>query len=327
MLPLTSGLGVPMGLTLAANMELSLTGRLALVGIVPLSNGEILVFDALGLRHLDVDTDDEPTAGVTFVNPVGSQGISGDISVDTASLTAGVTTDERYQLTYEGILPRLNNVTRTAGGFVVPYEPIPGRGPMVQPGDLILLRTATELCGTELVVSAVQAPVPPSTQAVLTTQTPIPEECADFPSFLVRARGNQPLLLSSSTEEYLGRLGLGDTYTRTAPYFFHPDDYSGATEGVAVRFTVASRFTDVTPERGNAFVVTTQSQFLPYTLLVDTTIGELSFFTLPGPVVAAKVGDFNYAYIAYPSADGVLQMDLDQVLPTVSNSRGVFPFL
>ncbi len=327
MLPLTAGRGVPMGLTLAVNTELSLTGRLALVGIVPLSTGEILMFDALGLRHLDVDTDDEPTASVTFVNPVGSRGISGDISVDTASLTAGVTTDERYQLTYEGILPRLNNVARTAGAFVVPYEPLPGKGPVVQPGDLILLRTATELCGTDLVVTAVQAPVPPATQAVLTTQTPIPEECADFPNFLVRARGNQPLVLSSSTEEYLGRLGPGDPYTRTAPYFFHPEGYSGATQGVAVRFTVASQFTDVTPERGNIFVVTTQSQFVPYTVLVDTSLGELVFFTLPGPVVEAKVGDFNYAYIAYPSADGVLQMDLDQVLPTVANNRGVFPFL
>jgi hypothetical protein len=330
MLPLTAGLGIPMGLTLGVNTKLRLTGRLALVGIAPLSNGEILVFDALGLRHIDVDTDDEPSAAVTFVNPLGTQGISGDITVDTAALTAGVTTDERYQLTYEGILPRLNNVKRTAeGGFVVPYEPIPGRGPVVQPGDLILLRTETELCGTELVVSAVQAPVPPATQATLTTQTPIPAECAvdAFPNFLVRASGSQPLVVSSSTEEYLGRLGLGGTYTRTAPYFFHPEGYSGATEGVAVRFTLASRFTEVTPERGNIFVVTTQSQFRPYTVLVDTSIGELSFFTLPGSVVESKVGAFDYAYIAYPSADGVLQMNLDEVVPTVPNSQGVFPFL
>ncbi len=328
MLPITAGLGMPMGLSLAVDTQLSGAGRLALVGIVPLSTGEILMFDALGLNHLDVDADVQPTAAVTFVNPVGSRKISGDIFVEPTLLTAGVTTDERYQLTYEGILPRLNNVEKTKeGGFVVPYEPIPGRGPVVQPGDLILLRTATELCGTELVVTAVEAPVPPSTQAVLTTQTPIPEDCAGFPNFLVRARSNQPLVLSSSTEEYLGRLGPGDTYTRTAPFFFHPEDYSGATEGVAVRFTVASRFTEVTPERGNIFVVTTESHFRPYTVLVDTSIGALSFFTLPGPVVATKVGEVNYAYIAYPSADGVLQMDLNEVIPTVSNSRGVFPFL
>jgi hypothetical protein len=327
MLPLTAGLGVPMGLTLATNTELALTGRLALVGIVPLSNGEILVFDALGLRQLDVDTDDAPSAGVTFVNPVGSVGISGDVTVDTAALTAGVTTNERYQLTYQAILPRMSDVKRTGGGFVVPYEPIAGRGPAVQPGDFIILRNATEVCATELVVATVQPPVAPATQAVLTTNTPIPEACANFPNFLVRAGGSQPLVISSSTAEYLARVGPGDTYTGTGPYFFHPDDYSGATEGVAVRFTVASRFTEVTPERGNIFVVTTQSQFLPYTLLVDTSIRELSFFTLPGSVVEAKVGITNYAYIAYPSADGLLQMDLDVVVPTVLNSRGVFPFL
>ncbi|WP_309891352.1 hypothetical protein [Archangium sp.] len=328
MLPITAGLGVPMGLTLASNTELALTGRLALVGIVPLSNGEILVFDALGLRQLDVDTDDVPSATVTFVNPVGSVGIAGDITVDTAALTSGVTTNERYQLTYQGILPRMSN--ETAKGFVVPYAPFPGRGPVVQPGDFIVLRTATEVCATDLVVATVQPPVSPATQAVLTTNTPIPPECADFSiftNFLVRAGGSQPLVISSSTAEYLGRVGPGDPYTATGPYFFHPDNYTGATQGVAVRFTVASRFTEVTPERGNAFLVTTQSQFLPYTLLVDTSIPDLSFFTLPGSVVEAKVGITNYAYIAYPSADGLLQMDLDVVVPTVLNSRGVFPFL
>ena len=210
---------------------------------------------------------------------------------------------------------------------MVPYEPIAGRGPAVQPGDFIILRTGTQACATELVVATVQPPVAPATQAVLTTNTPLPPECADFPNFLVRAGGSQPLVISSSTAEYLGRVGPGDTYTATGPYFFHPDEYTGATQGVAVRFTVASQFSEVVPERGNLFVVTTQSQFLPYTLLVDTSIPDLSFFTLPGSVVEAKVGITNYAYIAYPSADGVLQMDLDVVLPTVSNSRGVFPFL
>jgi len=325
MLPITAGLGVPMGLTLATDTKLTLTSRLAMVGIVPLSNGEILVFDALALRPIDVNPGAKPISTVTFVNPVGSVATA-DVSVDT--MTDGVTTNERYQLTYQAILPRLSNVPRAAGdGFVVPYEPIAGRGPVVQPGDFIILRNATEVCATELVVATVQPPVAPATQAVLTTNIPIPPECADFPNFLVRAGGSQPLVISSGTAEYLGRLGPGDSYTATGPYFFHPDDYSGATQGVAVRFIVASRFTNVAPQRGNIFVVTTQSNFIPYSLLVDTTLGELSFFTLPGSVVVAKVGSDNYAYIAYPSADGILQMDLNVVVPTALNSRGVFPFL
>ncbi|HEX8825207.1 MAG TPA: hypothetical protein VF794_35150, partial [Archangium sp.] len=47
MLPIGSGSGVPMGLTLSTNTNLALPGRLPLVGIVPLSSGEILLFDAL----------------------------------------------------------------------------------------------------------------------------------------------------------------------------------------------------------------------------------------------------------------------------------------
>ncbi|HEX8825134.1 MAG TPA: hypothetical protein VF794_34770, partial [Archangium sp.] len=258
---------------------------------------------------------------------VGSQAISGDITVDPESLTSGVTTNETYVLTYQGVLPRLIDVAKVDGRFVVPYEPIPGKGPVVRPGDFIVLRSGSQVCATDLVVDAVQAPIPPATDAVLTTTTPIPEDCADFPNFLVRAGGGQPLVLSSGTEEYIKRMGPGDTHEHIRPYFFRPNNYTGASEGVAVRFTVASRFTEVTPERGNAFVVTTQSQFFPYTILVDTSITDLAFFSLPGPVVEAKVGNTNYAYIAYPSADGVLQLDLELVVPSVLNSRGVFPFL
>ncbi|HEY0093004.1 MAG TPA: hypothetical protein VGB96_01715, partial [Archangium sp.] len=65
----------------------------------------------------------------------------------------------------------------------------------------------------------------------------------------------------------------------------------------------------------------------PFSITVDTGISDLAFFTLPGPVVEAKVGTTDYAYIAYPSADGILQVDLEVIFAEIANSRGVFPFL
>ena len=62
---------------------------------------------------------------------------------------------------------------------------------------------------------------------------------------------------------------------------------------------------------------------------VDTSSREphVAFFRLPGPVVQATVGNIDYAYIAYPSANGVLEVDMTAITAGVANSRGLFPYL
>jgi hypothetical protein len=60
---------------------------------------------------------------------------------------------------------------------------------------------------------------------------------------------------------------------------------------------------------------------------VDTSVGDLFFFRLPGPVVQATVDNDDFAYIVYPSANGVLEVDLSSITAGVLNSRGLFPYL
>jgi hypothetical protein len=73
--------------------------------------------------------------------------------------------------------------------------------------------------------------------------------------------------------------------------------------------------------------VSTDSHFFPYLISVDITAGDLFSFRLPGSVVQATVDNQDYAYIAYPSANGVLEVDLTNITAGAANSRGLFPYL
>jgi hypothetical protein len=329
MLPIGSGSALPMGLSLSTDTKLQgVSGRLALLGIVPLSNGQILFFDGLSLQPFDLD----PAAtsySVAFVNTRGeSQASEGTLSV---KVTEGMTRTEAYALVFQGILPEMDFLPRgTEEGkpdFVVSAAPVSGQGQLVQPGDLIVLLPeggGGQPCGTDLVVSTVQ-PTSDADKFTLSTNTLIPEACAGYTRFQVRAAGSQPLVLSSSTEAYLGRLGAGDTYLRTGSYFFHPkkDDTDTTEEDVSI--TVSRLEQNLL--RGERYVVSTLSHYFPYVFTVDTAIdAALRFFQLPGSVVQAQMGSTDYAYIAYPSADGVLEVNLALVVGGVPNSRALLPY-
>ncbi|HZH16386.1 MAG TPA: hypothetical protein VE057_18695, partial [Archangium sp.] len=248
----------------------------------------------------------------------------------TFSGTFGVSRDQTYVLTYQGLLPGMTSLARTDGAFLVPYVPRPGKGPVPQPGDTITLLSAAtggQPCATDVPVLSVQAPVAPATQATLVTSAELPAGCGDFRYFQVRAGGAQPMVLSSGGEDYLTRLGAGDEFSSTGPYFFHPPGYAGETEGTLARIRVvggANLANELT--RGDRYVVTTDAHFYPYLISVELA-GDLFFFRLPGPVVQATVAGVDYAYIAYPSANGVLQVEMTNLTAGVANRFGLLPFL
>jgi hypothetical protein len=74
--------------------------------------------------------------------------------------------------------------------------------------------------------------------------------------------------------------------------------------------------------------VTTLSHFRPYVFSIDTTnaIAGLAAYRLPGPVVYTRVGEVDFAYIAYPSADGILQVSLEAITENSANTTGLVPF-
>jgi len=358
MLPLSAGSGLPTGLSVATRRNLTVQSgepadrldpdpsvtatrqrglTLPLLGIVPLSNGAIFFFDALNMLHLNVDavwatgqTPNTVTSSIALTNAQGATLNQTGREYVTFSGTFGVSRDQTYVLTYQGLLPGMTSLARTDGAFLVPYVPRPGKGPVPQPGDTITLLSAAtggQPCATDVPVLSVQAPVAPATQATLVTSGELPAGCGDFRYFQVRAGGPKPMVLSSGGEDYLARLGAGDEFSSTGPYFFHPPGYAGETEGTLARIRVvggANLANELT--RGDRYVVTTDAHFYPYLISVELA-GDLRFFRLPGSVVQATVAGVDYAYIAYPSANGVLQVEMTNLTAGVANRFGLLPFL
>ena len=145
--------------------------------------------------------------------------------------------------------------------------------------------------------------------------------------FEVRAGGERSLVLTGPAGNYLQRMGTGSTYSRAGTYFFHPPGYAGQATGTAVSLTVTRDLRQSPVARDQRFVVTTASHFFPYILSVDiVNYDVLRAFRLPGPVVRARVGDTDFAYIVYPSANAVLQMNLSTVAAGAANALGLVPF-
>ncbi|PTL76320.1 hypothetical protein [Vitiosangium sp. GDMCC 1.1324] len=359
MLPINAGSGLPMGLSLSTNTYLSRqTGEpydsshnqrsptVPLLGIVPLSNGQILFFDAVNLVPFNtnannvtaedgtVSTVNQASATVVYVDAQGNQldpgGTNGTVNFE---VTYGVTRDQTYAFLYQSILPGMASLTRDteSSTFEVPNTPGPSGEQVVQPGDIIVLLpggVGQQPCGDELQVASVQ-PSATSGRFTLVPSGPIPEACANYTQFEVRAGGSKPLVLISSTESFIKRVGVQEEFSRTGTYFFHPPGYQGQTEGTAVKLTVGRLAEGIA--RGARYVVTTQSFFFPFVITVDTVnYADFVPFRLPGPVVRAHVGEGDsakdYAYIVYPSANGILQVDLSNVQASVANSQGLVPY-
>lgn len=351
MLPISYGIGLPTGLSLSTNTTLLRQGgetrdaTVPLLGIVPLSNGVILFFDAQNLVPLnvaawatDADGNELPYTATSSVSLTDVQGNSTDASADIAveGLTYGVTPDSTYQLTMEAVLPALDGVERNAdtGAFEVPYT-VAADGPAVRPGDVIVLQPAgTNLqpCATDVTVASLQ-PGSSADTRILVPAGELPTACADFPRFQVRASGSQPLVLVGPSGSYIRRMGRGDLFTETpGAYFAHPPGYLGQATGSVVSLRYLRDLSDAStrPARDSVYSVTLASHYSPYDIAVDTAnVASLTAFRLPGAVVKARVGGdqgSDYAYIIYPSANGVLQVDLSNIASGVANSAGLFPY-
>ncbi|MFL5357244.1 hypothetical protein [Archangium sp.] len=371
MMAINAGSGLPTGLSLSTDTNLiqqpgepvdlpvpkqnpgdaqTYTARdrsVPLLGIVPLSNGEILFFDGVNLAPFNVNANNVTTGGIeravneatftrSLIRATGTAAEdTGDIEVAT---TYGVTRSQTYLLTYESVLPGMEALAIDEGAFRVPYQPRgAAKGQVVEPGDhvvLLLSATSTQACTDgELTVVSVLPPSGDEARATLVTSGAIPAACSGYGFFQVRASGDRPLVLSTAGEDYLQRLGVNETFSRTGTYFFHPEGYMGQSENleVSIRVTSLSRGTLL---RGARYVVTTQANYFPYVITVDTVnFAGLRSFRLPGPVVYWKPPldaqgnqPTGYAYIVYPSASGVLEVDLTNIDASVANSRGVVPY-
>jgi len=345
MLPINAGSGLPMGLSLSRDTKLTIqTGEsrditLPLLGVVPLSTGGILFFDALNLIQINTGaiwtSDQQPNTATATLSLVDVVGNVTDASSDlTFEGTFGTTRDESYVLAYQGTFAGMSALERDVASqtFQVPVLLDEEKQPAVRPGDRIVLLAdiaGQQPCSTDVTVREIQRGSPTPASDVLVPEEALPEACAGYPYFQVRAAGAQPLVLSGPGEAFIRRLGTGDVFSRSRSYFFHPPGYSGRSEDTAVTIRVLRNLEDTNRPlaRGERFVVTTASHYFPYLITVDIgTYADLQSFRLPGPVVRAKVGDSDYAYIVYPSANGVLQVSLTSLVVGVANGQGLFTY-
>jgi hypothetical protein len=349
MLPIRVGAALPTGLTLAADARVlircggaSTIQTRPLIGIVPASDGRISIFDAAKLRSFDLNSADADSTGWAIIDINGTAKTTSRPAlkeyVDVVNPKQGATRDDTYRVIYQGTLPGL--ASRTFSDSTVVCSPgcsfdvdasavekgSGGELPMVRTGDTISLVTADGTCPTEITVD--------STSVVgrvgkLTTQ-PIPTDCSKPVRFTIRAGSQDPLMVFSDAKGYLGRLPVEDSLLPIpGGYYFHPEGFDNSEDHRKVDVTLKlSNLADLDLHRGDQLIVTAQSGIQPLTASVDTatTTAGLTAFRLPGPVVHTRVGDVDFAYIAYPSADGILQVSLGGLVDNTANIRGLVPF-
>ncbi|XXF75479.1 hypothetical protein P2318_20690 [Myxococcaceae bacterium GXIMD 01537] len=337
MLPITTGRALPTGITLAVSAQLLVVEdgqrvirRFPLLGIVPASDGNITIFNALELRDFDFDPD---AASVDLLE----LRTAADAAKATPrqSLTAEVvnfaTQSATYRIIYQSALPGLIGLSREAGttnAFEVPAESANAVSlTALSPGDIVVPVSDTGLCsvGGDLTITELRAGE--GGRTLLVTDKPVPVECADFPRFSVLAGGARPFAVFQDPSAYLGRMGPNETFTVGGAYFFHPVGFNPAVPPDQVRLTMAAKDPEVL--RGDRYVVSVNGQFVPYIVRVNTTDSQfgLTAFRLPASVVYATADDdTSYAYIAYPSADGILQMNLELIYFDQVNQAGLKGF-
>jgi hypothetical protein len=337
MVPIRVGNALPTGMTIAPNAQLlvvepvedrleRLISPFPLLGIVPASDGRIILFDAVELRHFDFD----PEAALSVVELRNAAEQTKPTTTGRLLLTAdvvnGATMSDIYRVIYQSRLQGLAALSRPAGtgtNFDVPPSDAALAG--VQQGDIIVLEGGSTPCTTELAIAQV---IPGTASTTLVTSTPVPEACADASSFTVRAGGAQPFVVFSASRGVVGRLGTGQPFTVEAPYLRYPDAQTPPTPPVQVRLTLSGLESGLT--RDDRYVVATEGRFVPYIVEVnrsDATL-NLSEYRLPASVVFTRAGDedTDFAYLAYPSADGILQMNLELLYFDQLNDAGLRTF-
>ncbi|WP_338866831.1 hypothetical protein [Myxococcus stipitatus] len=380
MLPIRPTAGIPTGLTLIPNasVNFSLVDKdglqprgvsnpaiVPLLAIMPSSTGTITFFSGNDRREFDLDTrkpfvnvvvrDATDTADIavegaaslvnvsqTTVYPCDPANPTGP-KVTRTALIEGSVPGGTFRFIYQGVFPGMFNVTRdlsTPTLFEVPQSADVNK--QVRVGDLIELVSASTVCTTDLVVSAVR-PAATAGRVVLETTTAIPGGCADLPQFSVLASGSQPFLLTDGAGNLLTRDAetVQGGYEIPTSYYFHPPDFLETTT-LAGSAAACQTSSDVTVPlypspppplvlrvegkgaltRGQSLLVTVGTGVLNYFFGISTTTQTgLVFYTLPGTVTASLAGGAGLAYVVYPSADGILQLNLPYIESNALNSK------
>ncbi|MFB1478697.1 hypothetical protein [Corallococcus sp. RDP092CA] len=269
-----------------------------------------------------------------------------DATNATAFLCNGTVPSGTYRLVYQGLLPGLVGLTRDVREedppLLIETSLATARG--VMPGDSIVLANNAGPCAASIPILRLEDQGNGLTRLYPDLSDPAVADavapCSSYPAFDVRAGPNaKPFVLYSGLETsdtYVKRLDVNEAYTVSSflDYYYHPDDFDLGLEPPKTpptRYVPAPLTLTLTPTvcapttpcrlvPGDRFVVTLQPRFRRFVFGVDTSsTSNLAVYTLPSSVVATAVDGASLAFIAYPSADGILQVALESISDNVDN--------
>ncbi|NOJ95191.1 hypothetical protein HMI51_19905 [Corallococcus coralloides] len=265
-----------------------------------------------------------------------------DTTNATAFLCNGSVPNGTYRFVFQGVLPGLvglsRDLTQEDPALLIETPLVEARG--VIPGDSIILANNAGACAAVIPILRLEDQGNGLTRLYPDLSNPAvaaaAEPCAAYPLFSVRAGPNvKPFVLYSGAETggtYLQRLDVNEAYTVSSvlDYYYHPDGFDLGLEPPKspTTFAPAPLTLTLTPTigagsrlaAGDRYVVTLLPRFRRYVFGVDTSqSSNLGVYTLPASVVATDVDGASLAYVAYPSADGVLQVALESITDNLDN--------
>ncbi|WP_147447012.1 hypothetical protein [Corallococcus sp. CA054B] len=278
--------------------------------------------------------------GITVTQP-GCPQVT-DATNATAFLCNGTVPNGTYRFVFQGVLPGLvglsRDLTQEDPALLIETPLVASRG--VIPGDSIILANNAGACAAVIPILRLEDQGNGLTRLFPDLSDPAvaaaAEPCASYPLFSVRAGPNvKPFVLYSGAEtsdSYLQRLNVDEAYTVSSflDYYYHPNGFDLGLEPPKspTTYVPAPLTLTLTPtigagsrlNPGDRYVVALLPRFRRYVFGVDTSqSSNLAVYTLPASVVATDVDGASLAYVAYPSADGVLQVALESITDNLDN--------
>lgn len=278
---------------------------LDLLGVMTMSNGQIIFFDARTVSLIDLDRTPSvlgsgwflggEDGGAWLEGPAIESGSATSATLK-ATISDGALRDQTLSVVWQAELTPPGGLT--VGALDTASFSAPGLAARFQVGDRV------SFSGTGCAEAAIT-----SVSGDRAVFSPIRSCTAN--AVTVRAGGQTPFVIVGSADGYLGRAAPGSTFNLQLPRFVREPDVDPSQPALVIPFGTG---TDTKPPApGAAWLFELFSQVVPHVSVVDTSLFNLSTtncptqLQLPGAVVYEPVRSRIFA--AYPSSNVVVEFD------------------
>jgi hypothetical protein len=330
------------------------------LGVVTTSNGLIYFFDARELSVIDLGTGPQASS-LVYLDAAGNALASCSTSILCTGtyvpgpqlgpaitgtpfpgirVALGAAVDEFVSVTYQGVIPGFRDLPTSApsGTTQLPY----GTADItrLRSGADRIIVTGSDGCSAEVQLSRIDTD---PARHLLIPDASIP--CTGTATFSVRAGGDRPgdlpYVVEGTITGYMGRTANnrdfafpttpGESYRR---YYFHPPpdpanpstNFDPTNPQPQIQFSMGPG--DSAIQRDWRYLIKVDSNYMPEFVQVDISLG-IEFHT---PGASSFVGalpdgtDVSRLYVAYPSANAILEFSPQLLYPNQPNARNIAAF-